>query len=542
MPTCLLPGCARECFVEKGIVHDFCGRTHAIDARKLGLSRDSGFLPGSQRRCALSDCDKPVHVDVDPPRVYDYCSISHRDLAKERGEFPNRNTSANKCMFLGCPSKRYVFEDGSEMDFCGKTHALKYAELHNVNALTSQLATIHVQAPERKSDEEQDSESEDEQKAIEALGEMKKRIQKAEQNEHGKLCCARCCATLCPLNWVCTYTWVDDKGRKTTGCTLVNHHANELKVEKYPHPNREKNKQYKYRCAECKHDVGTQWDGVYFHGILLKCVDVQLVLSDGTRPPVTDWRTCRYLERITQLSHAPEGDAFAASPLDRDERYESIKKQFDISWRNTRQDKFNYHGQWTKATLTSVVEIVNQKIHGRFLSYQQSLRGSSHAKRLYHGTSRSPTCALHRGLTCQNLSTCALCSICKTGFDLRRAGAREWERFGHGIYFGPTAAKSHDYNGNGAYDEQSGERAMLLCLVELGNAKRLDEDAPEMKSPPPGFHSVHGVKQKDCENLDNNRLRFAERVVYAQEAAVVNYVLFYKFSTCDTDPSLRHKK
>lgn len=40
MATCSLDGCHRRCFERAGIVHDYCGRTHAKEAVDRGMLHD----------------------------------------------------------------------------------------------------------------------------------------------------------------------------------------------------------------------------------------------------------------------------------------------------------------------------------------------------------------------------------------------------------------------------------------------------------------------------------------------------------------------
>ena len=34
-PQCKFPGCTKQCYVENGYIHDYCGRTHAQEHKKM---------------------------------------------------------------------------------------------------------------------------------------------------------------------------------------------------------------------------------------------------------------------------------------------------------------------------------------------------------------------------------------------------------------------------------------------------------------------------------------------------------------------------
>ena len=106
-------------------------------------------------------------------------------------------------------------------------------------------------------------------------------------------------------------------------------------------------------------------------------------------------------------------------------------------------------------------------------------------------------------------STCSLCSIIKTSFDLKFfKGATGWGRFGHGIYTSSTSSKfvsvpwnrlsfhtylnlphrSNDYSYNESIT--SDLKALLLNKVVVGKGKKLIQDDTTLTQPPPGFDSV----------------------------------------------------
>ena len=105
--TCCLPGCSLPVFVEGDRTHDFCGRTHAVEASVLIARRSAAIGPlltpcllsryadvraPSSGTCRLPGCVRPVFVEGD--RVHNFCGRTHAHAASSlaliaKGETPS---------------------------------------------------------------------------------------------------------------------------------------------------------------------------------------------------------------------------------------------------------------------------------------------------------------------------------------------------------------------------------------------------------------------------------------------------------------------
>lgn len=130
---CGYSGCTKDVWIEPrtGIAHDFCGRTHATAA--LGTPP----VPhGRCHACNLEGCEEPVYYDQGKDRVHDFCCKSHADQAIEQGQWPSSNRSSQRqrispeqlCSLPGCSAKCFMDSRGKQLDFCGRTHAVKARE------------------------------------------------------------------------------------------------------------------------------------------------------------------------------------------------------------------------------------------------------------------------------------------------------------------------------------------------------------------------------------------------------------------------------
>ena len=132
---CKLTTCTRPCHRDAatGIMHDFCGRTHAAqDAanRDELLSDPHGIC----HMCKLSGCEEPVYFDHDTGRVHEFCCKSHADEAMSSGQHPRPNKNqqlgrhidpTQKCALPGCTARKYIDPNSParEFDYCGRSHA-----------------------------------------------------------------------------------------------------------------------------------------------------------------------------------------------------------------------------------------------------------------------------------------------------------------------------------------------------------------------------------------------------------------------------------
>jgi len=82
---CKLPGCNQQTFFDKqkGIFHDYCGRSHALQAtvleqqRQLREARKAGL-------CNLEECNEALQPDQETGLLAKYCCDGHRQLDEAR--------------------------------------------------------------------------------------------------------------------------------------------------------------------------------------------------------------------------------------------------------------------------------------------------------------------------------------------------------------------------------------------------------------------------------------------------------------------------
>jgi hypothetical protein len=131
---CALPSCnrTRHRDASTGIVHDFCGRTHAEEyARRNGQTLQPPH--GICHVCKLPGCAEQVYYDESNGRVHDFCCKSHADQAiadalHPPSQRPNqqggRLSAAEQCALPGCTAPKFQEPDTGELrDYCGRTHA-----------------------------------------------------------------------------------------------------------------------------------------------------------------------------------------------------------------------------------------------------------------------------------------------------------------------------------------------------------------------------------------------------------------------------------
>ena len=131
---CALPSCNRPRHRDPGtgIVHDFCGRTHAQEyARRNGQTLAPPH--GSCHVCKLPGCGEQVYYDERDERVHDFCCKSHALQAIDEGLHPpsqrvnqlgGRLSAAQQCSLPGCTAPKFQDPDTGEWrDYCGRTHA-----------------------------------------------------------------------------------------------------------------------------------------------------------------------------------------------------------------------------------------------------------------------------------------------------------------------------------------------------------------------------------------------------------------------------------
>jgi len=159
----------------------------------------------------------------------------------------------------------------------------------------------------------------------------------------------------------------------------------------------------------------------------------------------------------------------------------------------------------------------------RFFRYQLEVErrtdipGANTCRR-FHGTIRA--CRLGDtstdGVLCR-LSTCNMCSIIRSSFQLALVGKRtNFGRFGAGIYTSATSSKANDYYAGSA----SANKAMLLNDVVMGKTVKLTTTDESLTKPPGGHDSVIGEPGGD--------LNYDESIVYNNDAIRASFLIIYK--------------
>ncbi|KAN0121102.1 ADP-ribosylation [Russula decolorans] len=194
--------------------------------------------------------------------------------------------------------------------------------------------------------------------------------------------------------------------------------------------------------------------------------------------------------------------------------YMQVMQQFAEQWKHPTQ----------VPTMIKLWKIyADQTVLDRFSNYQRGVeqnRGISGAntRRRFHGTVRE--CCLgdtsSENALCR-LSTCNLCRIIQSSFQLAKAGQRtNFGRFGAGIYTSATSSKANDYSSGSA----SPNKAMLLNDVVMGRVVKLTWTDTSLNQPPHGFDAVIGEPGGD--------LNYDECVVYNNDAIRPSFLIIYR--------------
>ncbi|KAI0047871.1 hypothetical protein FA95DRAFT_1153694 [Auriscalpium vulgare] len=210
-------------------------------------------------------------------------------------------------------------------------------------------------------------------------------------------------------------------------------------------------------------------------------------------------------ERLSEFcSKTCSTAAFAKAPMilqlpENHQMYKNVSAQFIDQWKHTTQ----------KPTIEKIWKIIsNSTANDKFARYQLAVErrtnlDKGNSKRRWHGTIRACTLGNDEYDTtlCPETSTsCSLCSIIRSSFQLAKFGARtNFGRFGAGLYTSATSSKANDY----VHEQCSSSKAMLLNDVVLGKTKKLTSNYPTLTQPPAGFDSVIGEPGGDL-NYDES--------------------------------------
>ncbi|KAF9790497.1 hypothetical protein BJ322DRAFT_393641 [Thelephora terrestris] len=198
------------------------------------------------------------------------------------------------------------------------------------------------------------------------------------------------------------------------------------------------------------------------------------------------------------------------------ERYTSVASQFKKKWQhnnNCPEVRAIYKIVSTIESLENFEQYLNLvEAKGNFMA-QGKTRGNEN--RRWHGTTRNCNIG-DKGETdfCQD-SSCSLCSIMKSSFDL--SFSMGTGMFGGGIYTSSTTSKSDHFSRNVRASEW---KAMLLNKVVVGKGYRMTAGDTTMMSPPDGYDSV-------LAEASDSGLNYDELVVYDNDAIRPSYLVMY---------------
>ncbi|TFK36685.1 hypothetical protein BDQ12DRAFT_754834 [Crucibulum laeve] len=200
--------------------------------------------------------------------------------------------------------------------------------------------------------------------------------------------------------------------------------------------------------------------------------------------------------------------------------FKSVADQFKASWRHVgtvcppvRRVYKIMAPQASLASYNAYKAAVESR--GQFVA---AGRSAGNENRRWHGTRRECNFG-DKGQTqfCSS-SSCSLCCIVRTSFDLSLWGKKTgWGRFGKGIYTSSTSSKSNDYSHN---DCKSPLKAILLNKVVVGKGCKMLQDSTSLTSPPSGYDSVLAEK--------GGSLNYDELVVYTNDAIRPSFLVMYE--------------
>jgi len=199
--------------------------------------------------------------------------------------------------------------------------------------------------------------------------------------------------------------------------------------------------------------------------------------------------------------------------------FKSVADQFKSSWRHASTCppvKGVYKIVAPQASLASYNAYrAAVEARGQFVA---AGRSAGNENRRWHGTRRECNFGDQGQTQMCTSTTCSLCCIVRTSFDLSCFGKKTgWGRFGKGIYTSSTSSKSNDYCHN---DCQSNLKAMILSKVIVGKGCKMTQDNTTLTAPPAGYDSVLAEK--------GGSLNYDELVVYANDAIRPSFLVMYE--------------
>ncbi|THH08931.1 hypothetical protein EW145_g2388 [Phellinidium pouzarii] len=199
--------------------------------------------------------------------------------------------------------------------------------------------------------------------------------------------------------------------------------------------------------------------------------------------------------------------------------FKSVAEQFKISWRHTNKVcptvRRVYKIIGTQASLDKY-EAYRDSVEARG-QFKASNRPAGNENRRWHGTRRECTLGDQGQTQFCGSTSCSLCCIAKTTYDLSFFKKRtSWGRFGCGIYTSSTSSKSDDYSDNVI---KSPLKAILLNKVVVGKGCKMTHDNTTLTAPPSGYDSILAEK--------GGSLNHDEVVVYTNDAVRPSFLVMY---------------
>jgi len=224
-------------------------------------------------------------------------------------------------------------------------------------------------------------------------------------------------------------------------------------------------------------------------------------------------------ETVDRVFSGGGTDAYTIAVLTRQHpKYDNIKQQFLNSWVHP----------GPKPRVRRLLQVRNAAhVYEEYQRYQSNRPSEV---RRFHGTSLSEHCSFGvdlRATPCTQ-NDCAVCGICRVGFDLDRGNpngaSRMSLRYGVGHYFSRTSSKSNDYATNSERCLAGRRtRMMFLCKVVPGRIFDASEESMSPDEIPPGFDSLEARSTSQGGPLNHDEL-----VIYRNDAAIPSYLIVYE--------------
>ncbi|CAG7851177.1 SubName: Full=Uncharacterized protein {ECO:0000313/EMBL:CCA71846.1} [Serendipita indica DSM 11827] len=202
-------------------------------------------------------------------------------------------------------------------------------------------------------------------------------------------------------------------------------------------------------------------------------------------------------------------------------KFRDVANQFDTKWTHT-----NMAPQTAKFIYLILINAAQNFSYNAYRDRVEQEGGFATKGRMpgneslrFHGTTRACLLGDPGNTQLCSDSTCGLCGIIRTSFDLKLyKGKTGWGQFGCGFYTSATSSKSDSYTSN---KKASQYKAMLISKVIVGNGYKLTNNATQLTGPPAGYHSVLG------EPDTAGALNYDKLVVYDNDAIRPAYLVVY---------------